>query len=265
MCVIIYKPACVAAPSETIIKNCFAANPDGAGVAIHRQGAPEVEISKGFMDVDSFLAYVSSAIDTEDTAIYHFRIGTSGGNTPGNCHPFPVSDNVHCLKALSIKSRFVFAHNGIIGQGEADLSDTQLYIKDTLSRLDLCGFAPALQERIARETDGSRTILIDGQTGAIMLTGNWIIENGLYFSNASYLTPYSGSYYWPLDEEDETYLNALYYDDDVLPCPECSRYGYCICPDWGLFQCEHCRAVYDSSGEVLFSHNADCSNTREVY
>lgn len=76
-------------------------------------------IQKGFMTLEALLdALNAAAIQERDTVIYHFRIATSGGITPANCHPFPVSANVNDLKSLTIACKAAFVHNGVLGKGK---------------------------------------------------------------------------------------------------------------------------------------------------
>ena len=242
MCIIIHKPESVPCPQKNIIETCFYNNPDGAGMAILRPRAKEVEIHKGFMVLKDFLDFAACAATRDDIVTYHFRITTSGGTNPHNCHPFPISDNVKDLKALSITSRFAFIHNGVIGNGSPSLSDTQLYVKDVLARIQMKSLTKNIVDRIARETEGSRTVTIDAQYSYVAMTGKWINdkETGLSFSNSSY---------------EKRYYQGLFEDYFGMPiqatCPDCRSIEAELVSDYhGLYECPDCNCLFDKDGYI---------------
>lgn len=238
MCIIAYKKPGISLPDRATLATCFDSNPDGAGLLIRRPDSKQVEIHKGFMTFDDFFNFASSAVAPADLAVYHFRIATSGGINPGACHPFPVSSKVPELKALDIRSRYGFAHNGILGQGAPGLSDTMLYIKGTLApRLPACPSLASIREQVASDTKGSRCILVDGETGETILTGDWIEDKGLLFSNSSYLPAT-----WRMPSETEDYYTA--------PCPSCGADTEIISFHHSLYECEFCGCLFDGKGEI---------------
>jgi hypothetical protein len=182
MCIIaIKKPNQPKLPTD-IIADCFLTNPDGAGVAICRDNYP-VKISKGYMTVESLLEALDNlAIRETDTVVYHFRIATAGGVRPELCHPFPISTRKQDLFRTDLSCNRAFIHNGIIGAGVDDMSDTQHYILSTLAH-----YQPSkkLIERVARDTQGSRTVILE-RGGKLAMTGNWIDRHGYSFSNSSF-------------------------------------------------------------------------------
>ena len=244
MCIITYKAKGVDIPSADIIKTCFKNNPDGAGVAILRPGAKTVEIHKGFMELAGFYDFVSSAISAKDIAVYHYRITTSGGTKPQNCHPFPISDKVEELQALSIAARYAFVHNGIIGQGTPELSDTQIYIKNTLAKLNIQALTKGLENKITKETEGSRTLTIDARYHKVIKTGTWVEdeESGLLFSNRTYVTTNSYDAYY------DRLFNDLPFEDQ---CPNCQALDAELISDhYGLYECPYCNCLFDDKGSV---------------
>lgn len=184
---------------------------------------------------------MNSAVTPKDIATYHFRITTSGGTNPQNCHPFPISANVKDLKALSITSRFAFIHNGIIGTGSPDLSDTQLYVKNVLARIRMKSLTKNIIDRIARETEGSRTVTIDARYSFVAMTGKWIHDKdtGLSFSNSSY----EKRYYQGLED---------YFDMPIqATCPDCLSIEAELISDYhGLYECPDCNCLFDNVGHV---------------
>ena len=240
MCIICYKPENVALPSKAILENCFWNNPDGAGLAIMRPENDAVEIHKGFMTFADFYDFAKASVRPIDTCGYHFRIATSGGITPENCHPFPVSRNVNDLQALSINSRFAVIHNGVLGKGSKDLSDTQLYIRDTLSKRNLVSLPDSTIHAIEQETTGNRLLLFDGKEHIAKRTGTWIDDktSGLSFSNSSYSSAYG-------------YGTDIDYDSNFI-CPHCgSTDCYLISETHFLIECYDCTSVFHADGKIL--------------
>lgn len=244
MCIIAIKDYNIPAPSKDIVTACFRANPDGAGVAILRPGADVVEISKGFMGVDDYFDFITSAVQLEDYAVYHFRIATSGGKRPELTHPFPVSDNAADLMRLQTRTRFAFIHNGILGKGKNGLSDTQLYVKNKLFPLRYSLHRANIQDKINTDTRGSRTVTIDAQTGLILKTGAWITDNdtGLVFSNTSYRDE---SYYMDWWDDTDTLMQSGYR------CPNCTSYTTdLISVKHRLIECDNCDCLFDMHGKI---------------
>ena len=58
----------------------------------------KVIIDKGYMSLEALkaaLKKIAKEVDlTKEAMVLHFRIGTAGGNTPQNTHPFPVMDSI---------------------------------------------------------------------------------------------------------------------------------------------------------------------------
>ena len=246
MCIIVYKDTFAEKPSTDVLRQCFASNPDGAGLAIIRPKSDRVEIHKGFMDVKSFIDFAQSAVSPEDIAAYHCRITTAGGTRPENCHPFPISGSIADLTALHIKSHFALVHNGILGQGNANLSDTQLYIRDKLAPRSFHTLNKRMLADVETETAGSKLLLMDGLTHDVAIIGaGWITDDatGLRFSNGTYK-----SQKW-----------AAWYDDDDLsgyayapfPCPMCGQWdAENISARHDLYECPDCGCLYDGKGDV---------------
>ena len=81
MCVIVEKEKGKAVPENSVLKDCFQANPDGAGFAFARDG--RVEIRKGFMTWRKFRKGLrAEMIRKSDTVVYNLPIGTSRENSP---------------------------------------------------------------------------------------------------------------------------------------------------------------------------------------
>lgn len=252
MCVIAYKPAGVRPPSEDILMNCFTANPDGAGIAVIRPTADAVDIYKGFMSFDRFMEFAETVVTEDDIVGYHFRITTAGGTSPENCHPFPVSTHVKDLKALSFHTRFALLHNGIIGQGDfkLKLSDTQLYIKNTLAPRRMQSIASE-SGRISLETKGSRVLLMDGRTHETAMLGDgWIQDkDGCSYSNGSFRDDYLLRYRYSKSKTGA--VDEYLFADGEMLCPLCGGFAEAISYNHDLLECYDCGTLMNSMGETI--------------
>jgi glutamine phosphoribosylpyrophosphate amidotransferase len=166
----------------------FNHNNHGAGYMFTRGG--QVVVKKGFGELRELLAELEAEhFGADDVVVYHFRIATQARRYQMT-QPFPLTDNEDELQAWDARASFGVAHNGIIqltSNGNPLMSDTALYIRDYLS------------PRIKTEDDITRELLsgIEAETGAsklailassgnVYLTGRWIYEHGLFYSNDSY-------------------------------------------------------------------------------
>lgn len=93
-------------PNEHELQMMEAANPHGGGVAWVEDGA--VSYLKGVTATKIWDLIKSGRIVAP--AIFHFRIGTVGGNTNELCHPFPVTSQAG-LKTYGTANAVLF-HNG---------------------------------------------------------------------------------------------------------------------------------------------------------
>ena len=254
MCIIAVKPqGQPPLPMETVTA-CWDNNPHGAGFVIRRHGHETLLIQKGFMTLDSLLAALdASNIQANDTVIYHFRIATSGGITPANCHPFPISSRVDDLKTLTISCKTAFVHNGILGKGRNDLSDTQLYILNTLSRYSNI---KGKLSKIRKDTAGSRTAILNAD-GQVWLTGTWFEKDGYHYSNETYA--YQGWWYgfndpgYMLERCECCHSGLLLVEwDEALLCEQCGA-EYVICPWCGCWHLMSDMDVQeDENGDEIF-------------
>ena len=146
MCLIIIKPKGVDLPSDIEILNAHICHSDGFGLA-YNDGS-DATIKKGAMGLaDIFKILRSVDYPEQRDIIMHFRTGTTGSNTPSNCHPFPLSHDVDALNATELKTRVAVAHNGVLTEYSEysrreilpdipkDFTDTAAFIYDVLSQL----------------------------------------------------------------------------------------------------------------------------------
>jgi len=143
MCIAIYSKIGNDVPKDSILKNCWNANDDGAGFAFNFNG--RVEIRKGFMTFEEFI----TAFHEHDKfynfknrgVLLHFRITTHGGTNKQCCHPFPLSSSNKQLKKTKVSCDYAVIHNGIIhmcadtAEKEKTVSDTMVFIRDYLTRI----------------------------------------------------------------------------------------------------------------------------------
>ena len=191
MCIIISKPAGVPCPDIVTLKNCWDANPHGAGYAIAYKG--RVYIRKGFMTWRKFVNNVDFDALEKYACVFHFRFATHGSQSPGNCHPFPVTGD---LKEKEIRTDVAIAHNGVIQNvtiEKEDYSDTMAYIEKAIrpfwGRCKAKGskYMYSIQQNqdiLTRETGSKWSFLFTD--GKIVNVGHGIEENGLWYSNDRY-------------------------------------------------------------------------------
>lgn len=211
MCVIAIKKSGLDLPDEDSLINCFKNNDDGAGIMYVKDN--KVIIEKGLMKIGTFLKTldkIKKLVDVKATPmVFHFRIGTQGGNTPQNTHPFPISDDEDMLTKLRVVTDIGVVHNGIISltssyKKDIKMSDTMLFIKDylTLISTDKSFYKKQHFLDLIEKLIDSKMVFLTN-TGEIVTLGKFIEDtNGIMYSNTSYLK----SYY--------SYMYAQEYDDD---------------------------------------------------
>lgn len=196
MCLVVYKPA-----GAIILKRAMQVswdnNPDGAGFML--LGKRKVIGYKGYMTLESLYAGLEmfGAVDAGGNIVgdlsiaIHFRWATHGGVSKEKCHPFPASNKVDDLNALTWRADYGIAHNGIIeAYARKGLSDSQGFIKDVLSNKEI--LASIEDDRVSfllsRMMGSSKFIVMSQEK--IYLLGGWIQTDGVYYSNTSYKTEY---------------------------------------------------------------------------
>lgn len=272
MCIIAIKPKGVNGVSKDILENCFDNNPDGAGFMYNDNG--KVVIKKGFMKFEDLWQAVRGIKKIEaKTLVYHFRIGTSGGNVAKNTHPFPISGETKDLEKLEVVTDIGFAHNGVIDiDVDKGISDTMTYIKRIAKFKKLIGAQDAdFLALMGLSTKGSRlTILYPN--GAVITTGNgWIVDNDITYSNGTYKAylPVTNWKDWEGRKDKDKGYSYGYEDDkplfedyevpegEILYCKECNNelesYG-----DWLL--CPYCNTEYEYlGGGKIEAYDGDCA------
>ena len=189
MCIIIYKPFGKDVPDEERLRYCWDRNPDGGGFAVYMDDG-KWYAQKGFMKWKKFIkAWRDVGVGKDNTAVVHFRIRSAGKISPGNCHPFPLTDNYKEMKAKAFASEQIIFHNGTCGLADGDASDTMAFIKNTISVLMPYTQDPkikGLMDRLIKATH-DRWFITKGSV--ISRYGTWVEDNGCFYSN-SYFKPY---------------------------------------------------------------------------
>lgn len=231
LCIIAVKPAGIKMPANKIIENMWHNNPDGAGFMYAKKS--NVYIEKGFMKLKSLktaLRGLEKKVDIVNTpVILHFRITTSGGTSPENCHPFPITEKLPLLQMRKSKAPLAVAHNGIIDikPSQKDISDTMEYIMTQLAplyQLKKDFYKHEAGKKLVYNAIKSKMAIMDGN-GYIATIGDFITgDDGILYSNTSYKarTIYYKWDFWEkyslrwYSSEEGKYLSWLTEDDGYI-------------------------------------------------
>ena len=187
MCVIAFSAKGVDAPSEVMIKEMFAANPDGAGFAYNGRGG-KVYFEKGFMCVEDLLNRLKPLSQWKNTNLaIHFRIGTAGKNDAHTCHPFPISTEFGELRKTSGEGPVLF-HNGVLDTGgglDPLSSDTQDFVAAFAPMLAKYSKSKVRDAWIEDIVTGSR-LLIMYKDNKVKMYGDWKNDGDILVSNLTY-------------------------------------------------------------------------------
>lgn len=203
MCIIMVKPEGINLPEFEYIQNCYLNNSDGLGFMTTVGGA--VIGQKDFRH--SYEMYVEMKKFENRPIIAHFRWATHGREDATASHPFPISNDLKDLRRLFWKSDIGVAHNGIFsgfgtstisssvfknGKWErttkkAGLSDTQEFIIDVLSDLDIRRslFLPSSLKLIAKLIGNNKLAFLDSE-GRYFVVGKFVEDMGCLWSNDGY-------------------------------------------------------------------------------
>ena len=217
MCILILKEHGHPVLKKKIYKTCFDRNDDGAGYAWWDIENEIWKVKKGFMSFRKFWKSFNSDCFNhkfkDTTVMTHFRIGTSGiRKGPGCTHPFPVTFDFKEMHQTEFSSKHIAFHNGVIGTGWQDNSDTmvgvQEYIAPLLPHIEDRGIKRILGELL--EDTRCRWIITNGED--IHQFGKWIKDKdhpGHEFSNESYkpkpvVVSHAYTRNWPVNNTTKT-------------------------------------------------------------
>jgi predicted glutamine amidotransferase len=197
MCIIGYFPNGVKVERDTIA-NMFEANPDGAGIMWRESTMSPVHVQKGFMTLKALMRAWNKIPVTAERAI-HCRIATSGKIGAACCHPFPVVNDYKIMGRKRGDFYSAMMHNGVIswctpkGGMNAEMSDTMVFAKQVLTKLQNHLENEYIQQSIAQSINGSRMLIFMRGTPTIKL-GYWYADKGAFFSNQTYKPALTSKY-----------------------------------------------------------------------
>ncbi|MCD6125284.1 hypothetical protein J7J62_08970 [bacterium] len=206
MCIIAYCKTRKLNYSE--LTNCWCSNSDGAGIAW--QGNGLVYFKKGFMELNEFKEFYDK-FDNLPHAV-HFRTQTSGGICQELTHPFKL-DFDNPLQGKTKQG--VLFHNGVISNWQSKLDLIAYYCirknrKFPIGKMSDSRVMAILVKILGigyLESIGAYDRFLIMRPTVVVMLGDWIKENGVYFSN--------------MDYEDFSIYNTD-YDDDLAGL----SYGY---------------------------------------
>lgn len=187
MCILVYCEK--RKMTQTEFMNCADGNSDGIGFGFSKNG--KQAFIKGFMDGDHAYDFYRSFPDKPHIA--HFRLSTAGSVTPKLTHPFICSETSNLLLNYVGNDPILF-HNGMLASWETyarkyDIK-TNEFMSDTRMLAMLIaklGMTEALDL-----FSGSKFIIL--KDGTAFMRGDFIYEDGAYFSNTGYKYSYSKYY-----------------------------------------------------------------------
>jgi len=190
MCIIVAVPENAAMPTVETLRECFMSNPDGAGF-MYADGK-RVNIRKGFMTFDEFMeALDEECIPDGSALVMHFRIATHGKVSAACCHPFPLTDDANAMRSPRAEARWGVAHNGIIqGRSTNDTwSDSMDFIAGVMAPLAHLHPSFMYSDDAKELLKGAckSKLAIMNHAGELMLVGEFVEDDGVFYSNTSYL------------------------------------------------------------------------------
>ena len=182
MCIICYHETDHELPTLKHMQNCWSNNPDGAGMACYLPDENKWQVEKGFMNQQKFEdRYAELDFKKEDWFILHWRIATSGLVDAARTHPFPLTERCENMTSLKYKRKKIVFHNGVVGQGSKDFSDTMIAIRDWIIPLWKYMSDDKIYYLLEDLWSPSRLLICDGAT--VLEMGDWTHGADLLWSN----------------------------------------------------------------------------------
>jgi len=176
---------------KKVYKRCFDGNSDGAGFAYWNEEKNTWSVQKGFMTFKHWWkAFNRHEFTVDDIVISHFRIGTSGNRKGPDCtHPFPITDDFEKMRVLEYDSDNIVFHNGVIGIGKDENSDTMLGIVEYVVPLWPHIEEKGITEILGEVLEDTKCRWLITEKDQVYLYGRWkknTEHTGYYFSNDNY-------------------------------------------------------------------------------
>ncbi len=190
MCVIAVSPVGEKVAKE-VFERMWEANDDGFGMMYRARGG--VAIVKGIMDKDEAWE-LYDRLPEGVPHVLHFRLATHGGVRPELTHPFVVDERSPIVE-VGVVDKPVLAHNGIWQAHALKVKELKLKGPNSDSRTLAAWLGKVAAGKPIREVlkeayhdvvSAGRVVVMDPQAKEIYLVGNWIKEDGFFFSNTSY-------------------------------------------------------------------------------
>lgn len=181
MCIaIVTKPGFSVGDKE--LYRGWSGNKDGGGFAFVHDG--KVQIKKGYMTYNEFQKAYRAAVEQygrDSHFLVHMRIGTSGGVTPNNTHPFAIKGGA-------------MIHNGVLfyptgkraGPPGDRKSDTRVFAESLYNILQLEDIKKA-EQNLRRAVGGNNKLcfLYDDNSYFILGEDLGFWREGVWYSNYS--------------------------------------------------------------------------------
>ena len=175
MCVICIKKKGIKFPSVEIVQTMCENNPHGFSLVV--SDGRKAKITKTLNPHGFIKSYrkVLSKYDYREAAMFiHARIKTHGSERIENCHGWR-------------ENGLIFAHNGILSiTNRNDMTDSETFFRDIFSPAYKVGGWKLGERTINACIETSKFVFMDDK-GNIRHYGNYIEDDGVLYSNTSYL------------------------------------------------------------------------------
>ena len=193
------------------------------------------------MTFDGFLRSLTKTVmqyGADRAYVLHFRWSTQAGIRRDCTHPFPLSKKMSDLRKLKTTCDIGIAHNGIIPLTSSysktiNYSDTMEFITEYLSLIvkNRDYHKDPDTVKLIEKLSDSKLAILDGDGHCELTGGDWIEDNGVFYSNDGYKQPRIFSSFGYLDDDDECYQQCLtHYERFYNPATGCYDFNDCDCP-----------------------------------
>lgn len=211
MCIIAIQPTGTKI-KENILRTCWDANNDGAGIMYVDNG--KIIVQRELHNFNEFMRIKRNADKIGGNIVLHFRIATSGGINEKNLHPFKINESVY------------FCHNGILDINvpiNSPINDTQIFNNYFMKGLPTQFYNNNAIMQLLEYSIGERNkfVFLDN-TGQFHIlnerAGIW--DEGAWYSNQSYKKyDYKNTY-----SKKKTNMSNLWDDvGDLCACESCDE------------------------------------------